>query len=120
INLLVFSYNEEAPQPVSLAKLALVAARDDSLRQPLDVGADIAWAREPDAVAVTGDVLEGASELADAVWAAHHERVERDRADERLALGLGEHLVELVDDQVGELGRAVVVPDDPARVVDLD
>ena len=32
-----------------------------------------------------GDVLERAAELADAVRAAHHERVERDRADERLA-----------------------------------
>ena len=37
-----------------------------------------------------------------------HERVERDGADQRLAGRLGQHLVELVGDHVGELLRGVV------------
>ena len=39
-----------------------------------------------------GDVLERAPELADAVQAAHHERVERDRADEAVAARTGESI----------------------------
>jgi hypothetical protein len=66
------------------------------------------------------DVLERTAQPPDTVRAAGDERVERDRAHERLARGLRQHLVELVDDQIGELVRRVVIPDDPPRVVHLD
>ena len=84
------------------------------------MGADLAGAREPDAVAVPGDVLERASQLRQAVGPADDERVQRDRAHERLARRLAQQLVELVHDHVGELARRVLVPDDAARVVHLD
>src|SRR5947207_2815378 len=75
----------------------------DALREGLDVRADVPRAREPHALAMAGDVLERSAELADPVRAAHDERVQRDGAHERLAVGLSQHLVELVHDQVGKL-----------------
>src|SRR5438128_296838 len=86
-------------------EVSSAAARYDAGRQRLDVGVDVARAREPHAVAVLEDVLQRATQTADAIGTAEHERVERDRAHQRLARGLGEHLVELVHDQVGELLR---------------
>src|SRR5881409_2585493 len=115
------------PQPLpfstvarSIARPPLTRFRDDTARQALDVGADLAGAREPDAIAVTDDVLQRAPQLRQPIRPAHHERVQRDRAHERLARRLPEQLVELVHDHVGELARGVLVPDDAARVVHLD
>src|SRR5882724_5869968 len=95
-------------------------SRHDTSGQRLDVRADVARTRQPHAVRAPEDVLERLPEPADPVWPPGDERMERDRAHERLARRLLEHLVELVDDQVGELVRGVVVPDDPARIVHLD
>src|SRR5262249_13652350 len=86
------------------------AARHDAGGQRFDVAADVARARQPHAIAVAQDVLEGAAQPTDAVRPAEHERVERDRAHQRLARRLLEHLVELVHDHVRELVRGVVVP----------
>src|SRR5215475_13839090 len=105
------------PDPLtrpSIAESDVVASRHGAFREALDMGADVSRASEPHALAMARDVLERAAELADPVRPAHDERMERDRADERLPLGLSEHLVKLVHDQVGELARAVVVPDHSA------
>src|SRR6266850_1028579 len=75
--------------------LASAAARHDAGRQRFDVGADLARAREPDAIAMLQDVLQRPAQPADTVRTAEHERVQRDRAHERLARRLGQHLVEL-------------------------
>src|SRR5439155_12084487 len=104
----------------SRSRAASAAARNNARRQRLDVRVDVARAREPDPIAVLENVLQRPAQPADAIRAAEDERVERDRAHERLARRLREHLVELVDDQIGELVRGVVVPDDAARVVDFD
>src|SRR5262245_7400902 len=104
----------------SIAESDVVASRHRALRETLDVSADVSWAGEPHALAMACDMLERTAELADPVGPAHDERMERDRADERLPLGLGEHLFELIHDEVGELARAVVVPDHSAGVVYLD
>src|SRR6185437_3072042 len=80
--------------------------------QRLDEGADVARARDPHPVAVAEDVLERPAQPANPVGPAEHERMERDRAHQGLALGLGQHLVELIGDHVRELLRGVVVPDD--------
>src|SRR5262245_41139514 len=104
----------------SIAESDVVASRHRALRETLDVSADVSWAGEPHALAMARDVLERTAELADPVGPAHDERMERDRADERLPLGLGEHLVELIHDQISEFPRAVVVPDHSAGVVHLD
>src|SRR5207249_6985711 len=91
--------------PIFMA--ASLAPRHGAGRERLDVGADVAWAREPDAIAMREDVLQRAAQPADAVGAAEDERVQRDRAHERLARRLREHLVELVHDHGGELFRRV-------------
>src|SRR5437660_2476218 len=101
-------------------RAASAASRDDAGGQRLDVGADVARPRQPHAITVLADVLERAAQPADAVRPTGDERVERDRAHQRLAGRLGEHLVELVDDQIRELVARVAIPDDPARVVHLD
>src|SRR5579864_1817451 len=72
------------------------AARDDAGGERLDVGADIAGPGDPHAIPVPQDVLERAAQAADAIRAAEDEGMERDRADQRLAGRLGQHLVELV------------------------
>src|ERR1700730_964390 len=76
------------------------AAGHDAGRKRLDVGADVARPRDPHAIPGAEDVLERAAQAADAVRAAEHERVERDGADQRLARGLGQHLVKLVGDHL--------------------
>src|SRR4029453_9980330 len=106
--------------PWSRASLNSTASRDGPRRQRLDVGADGAGARQPHPIRMLEDVLQRAAQPADAVRPAGNERMERDRAHERLAGRLREQLVELVDDELGELVRGVVIPDDPARVVHLD
>src|SRR5207244_7277683 len=101
----------DRPGAVRPCPAATLSARDESAPrhhargQRFDMGADIARAGEPDAVAVLEDVLEGAAELADAVRTAGDEWMERDRTHQGLARGLIEQLVELVDDQIGELRR---------------
>src|SRR5262249_35457798 len=74
--------------------LAILAARHHAWRQALDVRADVAWPREPDAIAMRGDVGQRPPELAHAIRPPHDERVERDRAHEGLARRLPQHLVE--------------------------
>src|SRR5262249_60953530 len=78
----------------------LLSARNDAGPKPLHVGADLAGTREPDAIAVARHVLQRAAQLRQAIRSAHDERMQRDRAHERLALGLPQHLVELIDDHV--------------------
>src|SRR5919204_2910891 len=86
------------------------AAGHDAAGQGFHVGIDLARAREPYPLAVLDDVLEGAAQTPDAIGPTHHERVERDRAHERLARRLREHLVELIHDHVREFCRGVPVP----------
>ena len=60
-----------------------------------------------------------AAQVAQAVGLAHQVGVERDAHDQRLGGGLLQHLVEIVDDHVGELRRPVLARDDGGDVVDL-
>src|SRR5688572_32662143 len=89
------SFGEGAPSEGSPLPL-LAATRHGAGRQRLDVGVDVALAREPHAVTMLEDVLQGAAQTADAVRPAEHEGMQRDRAHQRLARRLREHLVELV------------------------
>src|SRR5437870_10460717 len=82
-------------------EVSSAAARYDAGRQRLDVGVDVARAREPHAVAVLENVLQRATQTADAIGTAEHERVERDRAHQRLAGRRREHHGALIYDDVG-------------------
>src|SRR5215471_16329618 len=108
------------PSPPVGARGVVSASRYDAWSEGLDVRADLAGAREPHAVAVLQDVLEGAAQPADPVRAPDDEGMEGDRAHEGLAHGLREHLIELVHDHLRELVGGVAVPDDAARIVHLD
>src|SRR3954447_10320125 len=73
----------------------------------------------PDARALYA-VLQGAAQTAQAKRLAEDMRMERDVHDQRMALRLREHLVELVDDGVGEHGGRPPAMDDGLSVVGLD
>src|SRR5437773_5498264 len=87
----------------SSPRLASSAPRDGAVSERLHVRADVARSRQPDAVPMFQDVLEGPAQPADPIRTTDDERMQRDRSHERLARRLREHLVELVDDHVGEL-----------------
>ena len=63
------------------------------------------------------EVLQGAAQVAQPVGLAHEVGMQRDAHHQRLARRLLEHLVELVDDHVGELARVVLTLHDLADVV---
>ena len=64
---------------------------------------------------MVGDVLERLAQHPQAVGLADHHGMERYAADERLALRLAQHLLELVDDHLGELARRVVAIEELRR-----
>src|SRR5439155_17311851 len=63
---------------------------------------DLAGGREPDAVRRRAHVLQRAPQMRQPERLADDERMNRNAEDQRLLFGLLEHLVELVDDHVGE------------------
>ena len=75
--------------------------------------------RDPDAVACGGDVGQRAAEVPQPVRVADEIGVERDAHHQRRVGRLLEHLVEGVDDHVGELRRADLARDDRRDVVEL-
>src|SRR5260370_26328478 len=67
------------------------AARHGAGGGRFDVGADVAGARDPDAIPLPQDVLEGPPPPPDGVRAAENQRVERERAHPRPAGRIGPH-----------------------------
>ena len=89
-------------------------------RQAQRVVGDVAGAHEPDLVCGRrADLLDGPAEMAGSEGAAAQERVERDRANQRVALGWPQHLVELVDDLVRAVGAPAHPVLDDDRVAGL-
>ena len=69
---------------------------------------DRAGRGEPDRVAMRGDVAQRALEMPQPVRLADDVGVQRDAHHQRPRLRLLQHLVELVDDHVGEVRGAVL------------
>src|SRR3954462_6004969 len=88
------------------AKWRCTRQRAKRLRQSLssfcDGLPDFCRRREPDALGV-GDVLQRAAQMPQAVRLADEIWMERDAHDERLRSRLRQHLVEVIDDHVGEV-----------------
>src|SRR5215813_5841853 len=95
------------------------AAGNEAGRQRHAVFRDLAGAREPDAVLalVPEDVADRRLQRAQPERLTDDEAVQRQAEDERLALRLFEHFLELVDDHVGELASGMVAPDQRAGIV---
>src|SRR5947209_181541 len=85
-------------------------ARDETFGKPEAVLRDISRTRVPDAVLVLvlDAMTNGLTHGAKAKWLARDESVQRQREYQRLALGLFEQLVELIDDHIGELAPGMV------------
>ena len=82
---------------------------------------DRARPREPDAVGarMLDDIAQDPAKLGQTVRLADDEGMKRERVAERLLHALLEHLVDLVDDHVGELPRRMVPVEHRRRVVEL-
>src|SRR4051812_1816886 len=74
----------------------------------------------PGSARVLDAVPEGSAQSAQPERLAKHVGVDRDIHHERVALALLDHLVELVDDHVAEVGGVLLAVDDHLRVVELD
>src|SRR6516164_6891349 len=85
-------------------------ARNETLRQREAVFRDVSGARVPDPILVFvfDAMLDGLPHRPKSERLAHDEAVQGQRVDERLALGLLEQLLELVDDHLGELAAGVI------------
>src|SRR6266576_4138983 len=83
---------------------------NETLRQREAVFRDVSGARVPDPilVLVLDAMLDGLPHRPKPERLAHDEAVQGQRIDERLALGLLEQLLELVDDHLGELAAGVI------------
>src|SRR5215470_14434581 len=84
--------------------------RNDTFRQREAVLCDVAGARVPDPVVVRvlDAMLDGLPHRPKAERLAHDEAVQGQRIDERLALGLLQQFLELVDDHLGELAAGMI------------
>src|ERR1700757_5008768 len=85
-------------------------AWNETLRQREAVFRDVSGTRVPDPilVLVLDAMLDGLPHRPKPERLAHDEPVQGQRVDERLALGLLEQLLELVDDHLGELAAGVI------------
>src|SRR6266446_3677195 len=85
-------------------------AWNETLRQREAVFRDVSGARVPDPilVLVLDAMLDGLPHRPKPERLAHDEAVQGQRIDERLALGLLEQFLELVDDHLGELAAGVI------------
>src|ERR1700730_12897079 len=83
---------------------------NETLRQREAVFRDVSGARVPDPilVLVLDAMLDGLPYRPKAEWLAHDEAVQGQRVDQRLALGLLQEFLELVDDHLGELAAGVI------------
>ncbi len=84
-----------------------------------EVVGDLPRRGEPDVRGSLAHLVKRLPEPADAVWLTDDEAMDDDAADERLVLGLREHLGDVVGDHLGEVTRRQVVEDDRGDVVDL-
>src|SRR5215813_5819813 len=85
------------------------ASRNDPFRHFEAVLGDVARARHPDAVlALVDAMLDRLAQRPQPERLTDDETVQREREHQRLALGLLEHLLELVDDHLGELAAGMV------------
>src|SRR5262245_7858022 len=98
------------------------AAGNDAGGQRHAVFGDLAGAREPDAVLplVLDNMPDRLFQRPQPERLTDDESVQRQAEDERLALRLPQHFLELVDDHVGELASRMVAPDQRAGIVELE
>src|SRR5258706_9450702 len=85
-------------------------AWNDTFRQRAAVLRDVSGARVPDSilVLVLGAMLDGLPHRPKPERLAHDEAVQGQRIDQRLALGLLEQFLELIDDHLGKLAAGVI------------
>src|SRR6266508_5559644 len=90
--------------------LKSVTAWNETFRQREAVLRDVAGARVPDPilVLVLDAMLDGLPHRTKAERLPHDEAVQGQRIDERLALGLLQQFLELVDDHLGKLAAGVI------------
>src|SRR5262245_27411925 len=92
--------------------------RNEAFRQRQAVLRDVTGARVPDPilVLVLNTMLDGLPHRPKPERLAHDEAVQGQRIDERLALGLLQQFLELVDDHLGELAAGVIARSEERRV----
>src|SRR5262245_10193524 len=85
-------------------------ARNEAFRQREAVLRDVSGARVPDPILmlVLDAMLDGLPHRPKAERLPHDEAVQGQRIDERLALGLLQQFLELVDDHLGKLAAGVI------------
>src|SRR5688572_19619230 len=116
-----------ASQTLTFSHNALQAARGlraaghQPFRQLVAEGGDIARARPPHpaGLAMAQAMAQRVAQAARAEGVAEHMRVHRDVHDQRMALALLGHLVELVDDHVAEVGVVLLAVHHDLGVIEL-
>src|SRR5215469_7734246 len=86
---------------------ALIRAWDRSFWQAFAVACNLAGRGDPQPITMPYDVSDGIPEGAQAERLANDERMQRNREHKRVFARLLQHLIELVDDHLGELPSGV-------------